>query len=69
LLIWHGGWIISEFSACSINTDGDSPTDLDPKSLAAVETFLKSEGLVETAHAAILAILYVYMTMGKHAEL
>lgn len=48
--------------------DGNSPAELDPDSLAAVERFLTNDGLDHTAHAGALAIIYLYMVMGNHKE-
>jgi hypothetical protein len=52
----------------SDDTHGTAPTELDPESFAAVEKFLTDDGLGSTAHAAALAIIYVYMAIANGQE-
>lgn len=56
------------FTAQPTDKEGKAPAELDPASFAAVEKFLTDDGLGSTAHAAALAIIYVYMTIGNKQE-
>jgi len=56
------------FTARPVDDDGHAPAELDSASFASVEKFLTDDGLGSTAHAAALAIIYVYMTIGNKQE-
>lgn len=68
VLPWDAFTHILDNPSAGSTEGGSAPGELDATSFAAVERFLTDDGLGSTAHAAALAIIYLYMTIGNGKE-